>query len=95
MAVQAKIEVIPGIKTKFWTVKDSMVQFLETFHLSERLYQVFTLEECAREESTPEMAHLRVVPVLVNRVIEEEALLDSSSQIVSMARDVVATNKIN
>jgi len=41
------------------------------------------------------MAHLRVVPVLVNRVIEEEALLDSSSQIVSMARDMVATNKIN
>jgi len=41
------------------------------------------------------MAYLRVMPVLVNRVTEEEALLDSSSQIVSMTRDVAAANKIS
>jgi len=35
------------------------------------------------------MAHLRVVPVLVNGVTEEEALLDSGSQIVSMTRNVL------
>jgi len=41
------------------------------------------------------MAHLRVIPVLVNRVTEEEALLDSGSQIISMTRDVAAANKIS
>jgi len=34
-------------------------------------------------------------PVLVNGVTEEEALLDSGSQIVSMTRDVAAANKIS
>jgi len=76
-------------------VKDSVVQFLETLHPSEKAYQVFALEEYAREESAPEMAHLRVVPVLVNGVTEEEALLDSGSQIVSITRGVAAANKIS
>ena len=95
MAIQAEVEVAPGEKTELWTVKDSVVQFLETLHPSERAYQVFASEECAREASAPEMAHLRVVPVLVNGVTEEEALLDSGSQIVSMTRDVAAANKIS
>ena len=56
---------------------------------------MFASEECAQEESASKMAHLRVVPVLVNRVIEEEALLDSGSQIISMTRDVAAANKIS
>ena len=72
-----------------------VVQFLETLHPSERAYQVFMSEECTREESAPEIAYLRVILVLVNGVTEEEALLDSSSQIVSMMRDVVAANKIS
>jgi len=41
------------------------------------------------------MAYLRVIPVLVNGVTEEEALLDSGSQIVSRTRDVTAANKIS
>jgi len=40
------------------------------------------------------MAHLQVVPVLVNGVTEKKALLDSGSQIVSMTREVAAANKI-
>ena len=95
VAVQAEVEVAPGEKTELWTVKDSVVQFLETLHPSERVYQVFASEECAREVSAPEMAHLRVVLVLVNGVTEEEALLNSGSQIVSMTRDVAAANKIS
>jgi len=71
------------------------VQFLETLHPVERPYQMFTLEECIQEESAPEMAHLQVMPVLVNRVTEEKALLDSSSQIVSMTRDMTIANKIS
>ena len=71
-----------------------MVQYLETSHPTERPYQVFASKEGAREESAPEMSHLRVVPMLVNRVAEEKVLLDSESQIVSMTREVVAANKI-
>jgi len=95
VAIQAEVEVMPREKTELWTVKDSVVQFLETLHPSERVYQVFASEECTREASAPEMAHLRVIPVLVNGVTEEEALLDSGSQIVSMTRDVAAANKIS
>ena len=47
MAIQAEVEVTPGEKTELWTVKDSVVQFLETLHPSERAYQVFASEECA------------------------------------------------
>jgi len=61
---------------------------------TERLYQVFASEEGAWEESAPKMSHLQVVPVLVNGVAEEEALLDSRSQIVLMIQEVVAANKI-
>ena len=41
------------------------------------------------------MAHLRVIPVLVNGVTEEEALLNGGSQIVSITRDMAAANKIS
>ena len=94
LPVQAEVEVTPGEKTELWTIKDLVVQFLETLHLAERRYQVFASEECSQEESALEMAHLRVVPVLVNGVTKEEALLDSGSQIVSMTREVAAANKI-
>ena len=55
---------------------------------------MFASEEGTWEESAPEISHLRVVSVLVNGVAEEEALLNSRSQIVSMTREVVAANKI-
>jgi len=67
--VQAEIEVTPGEKTKLWTVKDLVVQFLEILHPLEKVYQVFTSKECAQEESAPEMAHLRVIPVLVSQMV--------------------------
>jgi len=47
LAVQAEVEVVPGEKTELWTVKDLVVQFLETLHLAKRQYQVFTSEKCA------------------------------------------------
>jgi len=47
LAVQAEVEVVPGEKTELWTVKDLVVQFLETLYLAERQYQVFMSEECA------------------------------------------------
>jgi len=95
VTVQTEVEIAPGETMELWTVKDSVVQYLETLHLTERPYQVFASEEGAREESAPEMSHLRVVPVLVNGVAEEEAFLDSGSQIVSMTREVAAANKIS
>ena len=67
---------------------------LEMLHPTERPYQVFALEEGTWEESTSKMSHLQVVPILVNEVAEEEALLDSGLQIVSTTQEVVAANKI-
>ena len=46
VAIQAEVEITPGEKTELWTVKDLVVQFLETLHPSERVYQVFASEEC-------------------------------------------------
>ncbi|KXN91242.1 hypothetical protein AN958_01673 [Leucoagaricus sp. SymC.cos] len=40
------------------------------------------------------MAVLRVIPALINKVCEEEALLDSGSQIISMSREAVSACKI-
>jgi len=42
------------------------------------------------ERVAPDMAHLRVVPAAINGIGEEEVLLDSSSQIVSMTKKVAA-----
>ena len=58
VAVQTEVEIAPGETTELWTVKDSVVQYLETLHLMERPYQVFASEEGAWEESAPEMSHL-------------------------------------
>ncbi|KXN82289.1 hypothetical protein AN958_02754 [Leucoagaricus sp. SymC.cos] len=37
---------------------------------------------------------LRVIPALINKVCEEEALLDSGSQIISMSHEAASTCKI-
>jgi len=58
VTVQTKVEIALGETTELWTIKDSMVQYLETLHLMERPYQVFASEEGAQEESAPEMSHL-------------------------------------
>jgi len=41
LPMQAEVEIVPGVKTELWTIKDSVVQFLKTLHLAERRYQVF------------------------------------------------------
>ena len=41
------------------------------------------------------MAHLRVVPAMINSIREEEVLLDSGSQIVSMTKKVATANKVS
>ena len=38
--IQTKVEIAPGKTMELWTVKDSVVQYLETLHLTERPYQV-------------------------------------------------------
>jgi len=88
------MEIAPDKTTELWTVKDSVVQYLEILHLTERPYQVFASKESTWKECAPEMLHLRVVPVLVNGVAEEETFLDSRLQIVSMTWEVAAMNKI-
>jgi len=46
------------------------------------------------EKSASDIAHLRVVPAIVNGIGEEEVLLDSGSQIVSVTKRVAAANKV-
>jgi len=56
---------------------------------------VFAIEEKKKvEKSALDIAHLRVVPAIVNGVSKEEVLLDNRSQIVSMTKKVVAINKV-
>jgi len=43
----------------------------------------------------PDIAYLRVVPTMINGIEEEEVLLDSSSQIVSMTKKVAVANKVS
>ena len=68
---------------KVWAVADPVLQFLEKLSPEERSCQIFAIEEERNEEERValDMAHLRVVPAVING-IREEVLLDSSSQIV-------------
>ena len=63
----------------------------------EHNYQIFAIEEEGEKEKrvAPDIAHLRVVPAVINGIGEEEVLLDSSSQIVSMTKKVAAANKVS
>jgi len=56
---------------------------------------VFAVEEKEKvEKPALDMVYLRVVPAIINRVSEEEVLLDSGSQIVSMTKKVAIANKV-
>lgn len=76
-----------------WRVTDSILQYLETVPQGDRSKQVFAI---ARPEiiAATDVASLRVIPALVNDVREEEALLDSGSQIIAMSRKAAMECKI-
>jgi len=94
---QEIMEVEDGEVVKVWIVADPVLQFLEKLPLEERECQIFLIEEekIVIEKLAPDMAPLRVVPAIVNGVGEEEVLLDSGSQIVSMTRKVAVANKVS
>ena len=82
---QESLEIEDGEIVEVWAVMDPL----------EWEYQVFSMKKKERlEKAAPDMAHLRVVPVVINRIGEEEVLLDSGSQIVSMTRKVAVANKV-
>jgi len=92
---QEIIEIEDGEVVEVWAVADPVLQFLEKLRPEERDCHVFTLEEKEKlEKLTPDMAHLRVVPAIVNGIGKEEVLLDSGSQIVSMTKKVAAANRV-
>ncbi|KXN91187.1 hypothetical protein AN958_02640 [Leucoagaricus sp. SymC.cos] len=76
-----------------WQVNDAILQYLEKLSPAERKHQVFTISS-EEVNAARDMAAFRVIPALINKVHEEEALLDSGSQIVSMSREAVSTGKI-
>ena len=92
---QESLEIEDGEIVEVWAVADPVLQFLEKLDLLEWECQVFSMEKEERlEKVAPDIAHLRVVPVVINGIGEEEVLLDSGSQIVSMTRKVAAANKV-
>ena len=53
-------------------------------------------EEREKEKRwAPDIAHLRVVPAMINDVGKEEVLLNNSLQILSITKKVAATNKVS
>jgi len=94
---QKIIKIEDGEVVKVWAVADPVLQFLERLSPEERSCQIFAIEEEGEREErvVPDIAHLRVVPAVINGIGEEEMLLDSGSQIVSMTKKVAATNKVS
>jgi len=94
---QKIIKIEDGEVVKVWAVADPVLQFLERLSPEERSCQIFAIEEEGEREErvVPDIAHLRVVPAVINGIGEEEVLLDSGSQIVSMTKKVAATNKVS
>jgi hypothetical protein len=68
-----------------WRITDPIMQYLESVPRENRSKQIFSMDK-EHVITAKDMASLRVIPALVNDVREEEALLDSGSQIVSMSR---------
>jgi len=92
---QEIIEIKDGEVVEVWAVADLVLQFLGKLRPEEQDCHIFTLEEKEKlEKSALDMAHLRVVPAIVNGVSKEEVLLHSGSQIVSMTKKVTAANKV-
>jgi len=93
---QEAIEIENGEVVEVWAVADPVLQFLEKLSPEEHSCQIFAIEKEGNKEErvAPDMAHLRVVPAVING-IGEEVLLDSGSQIVSMTKKVAAANKVS
>ncbi|KAF7773662.1 hypothetical protein Agabi119p4_5829 [Agaricus bisporus var. burnettii] len=68
-----------------WRIDDPIMQYLSTMTLGDREKQVFSITN-KDIIAAKGMENLRVIPAIINGVREEEALLDSGSQIVSMSR---------
>jgi len=94
---QEVIEIEDGKVVEVWAVADPVLQFLEKLSLEEHSCQIFAIEEEGEKEErvAPDMAHLRVVPAVINGIGEEKVLLDSGSQIVSMTKKVATANKVS
>jgi len=94
---QEVIEIENGEVVEVWAMADPVLQFLEKLSPEERSCQIFAIEEEGNKEErvVPDIAHLRVVLAVINGVGEEEVLLDSSSQIVSITKKVTAANKVS
>ena len=94
---QEVIEIEDSEVVEVWAMADLVLQFLERLSPEERSCQIFAIEKEGEKEEriAPDMAHLRVVPAVIDGVGEKEVLLDSGSQIVSMTRKVAAANKVS
>ena len=74
-----------GKEMQAWVIQDPIEKYLSSVLKDDRSNIVFTANE---SES------LRVIPVVINGVIREEALLDNGSQIVSMCEAVARESQL-
>jgi hypothetical protein len=82
-----------GRTTQTWVVDDPITQYLSTLSPTEVPLQMFTCTETG-EYGADVIEHLKVIPVIVNGVQQEEAILDSGSQMVTMHREVAEACKL-
>lgn len=82
-----------GELVEVWEVEEPLTQYLTTLPPDKRDCLVFTVET-SEIKSAGNMGQLRVIPAVINGVREEEALLDSGSQIVTMSREAASDCKI-
>lgn len=76
-----------------WKVTDPILQYLESLPQQERSSQVFSTDKTVLIAAT-DIAPLQVVATLVNDTREEEALLDSGSQIIAMSREAAIDARV-
>ena len=62
--------------------------------MKNRRARFFETKENGQEKVALDTVYLRVIPVLMYKVYEEEVLLDSRSQIIFMSRAIAAISKI-
>jgi hypothetical protein len=80
--------------TSVWTISDPIVEYLAALEPEERVGQVFSISTEQDKEAADKMSPLRVLPAVINGVGEEEALLNSISQIFSMSQFAAADCKV-
>lgn len=84
----------PVEETDEFVGSDPVLQYLSRFSSEESRTMIFSVGEKDRS-SAQDVAELTVIPAMINGIREEEALLDSGSQVVMMSREAATDCKLS